>query len=447
MREPPRHVIDQAVVRVARADYPQWVALLHASGCCIQPVRLAGRTQTVNTATGEIEHAYTSAGEPDRVLLKSCGTRRATRCPACAAPYQGDARALIIAGLAGGKGVPASIAEHPTVFATFTAPSFGPVHQATGVCHPRTRCGCAQQTLIGCGRHHPAGDPAIGTPLCPRCYDHAATIIFNACATTLWARTCNTIRRALAAALGLTVSGFARRQRLSFVKVVEYQARGVVHLHALLRADALEGDRLVDTALLADAVRTAGLRAHAPNPLRPERPVTWGAQLDVEIVDAARRRAAAGYLAKYATKSSDANGALDRRLHHADTSRLQLPEHLRQLVTTAWQLGERPDLAHLNLRHWAHTLGYRGHWLTKSRDWSTTFGALRTARHDWQQQQHRPADDTDMRVDIGDWTYTGSGHRSDGDQWLAASAAEARRLNRRTAWEEHSTTQPVPEEA
>jgi Replication initiator protein, pSAM2 len=33
-----------------------------------------------------------------------------------------------VSGLRGGKGVPQTVAEHPLVFATFTAPSFGPVH-------------------------------------------------------------------------------------------------------------------------------------------------------------------------------------------------------------------------------------------------------------------------------------------------------------------------------
>jgi hypothetical protein len=35
---------------------------------------------------------------------------------------------LIRAGLSGGKGVPESVAAHPCVFTTLTAPSFGPVH-------------------------------------------------------------------------------------------------------------------------------------------------------------------------------------------------------------------------------------------------------------------------------------------------------------------------------
>jgi hypothetical protein len=56
------------------------------------------------------------------------GDRRASVCPPCAETYRADTYQLIRAGLAGGKGMPESLAAHPCVFATFTAPSLGPVH-------------------------------------------------------------------------------------------------------------------------------------------------------------------------------------------------------------------------------------------------------------------------------------------------------------------------------
>ena len=62
------------------------------------------------------------------MLLKACGTRRESRCPSYAAVYRADAYQLLAAGLRGGKGVPESVAGHPRLFVTFTAPSFGPVH-------------------------------------------------------------------------------------------------------------------------------------------------------------------------------------------------------------------------------------------------------------------------------------------------------------------------------
>ena len=62
------------------------------------------------------------------MIYLPCGDRRASVCPPCAETYRADTYQLIRAGLAGGKGVPESVAVHPCVFATFTAPSFGPVH-------------------------------------------------------------------------------------------------------------------------------------------------------------------------------------------------------------------------------------------------------------------------------------------------------------------------------
>jgi hypothetical protein len=47
------------------------------------------------------------------------------------------------------------------------------------------------------------------------------------------------------------------------------------------------------------------------------------------------------------------------------------------MIETAWQLGGLPQYEGLNLRRWAHMLGFRGHFLTKSRAYSTTFTVIR----------------------------------------------------------------------
>ena len=57
------------------------------------------------------------------------------------------------------------------------------------------------------------------------------------------------------------------------------------------------------------------------------------------------------------------------------------------MIRTAWNLGARPDLEDLRLRAWAHMLGFRGHFSTKTRRYSTTLGALRDARADWRRAQ------------------------------------------------------------
>lgn len=106
----------------------------------------------------------------------------------------------------------------------------------------------------------------------------------------------------------------------------------------------------------------------------------WGRQLDVRAIGASATmtpQAVGAYVAKYATKSSDdlgcgELGALDAR---ADADR-----HLVMLVRAAQRLGEQLELSRMRLPECAHALGFKGHWSTKSRRYSTTFTQLRHAR-------------------------------------------------------------------
>ena len=130
-------------------------------------------------------------------LHVACGNRREALCPACSVVYKRDARQLVRAGLAGGKGVPESVAAHPCVFATLTAPSFGPVHsrrERSGKvlpCRPRrdrNQRVCPHGRDISCPLRHAEDDPRLGRPMCPDCYDYRAAVLFNAVAGKLWQR-------------------------------------------------------------------------------------------------------------------------------------------------------------------------------------------------------------------------------------------------------------------
>src|SRR6185295_19046133 len=113
------------------------------------------------------------------------------------------------------------------------------------------------------------------------------------------------------------------------------------------------------------------------------RPVAQAAarQLEDAEVGEMTDAALAAYIAKYATKGTGAHEGADRPIRDiAHVAHLRLPDHHRCMITTAWELGSRPDYAGLQLRRWAHMLGFRGHFLTKSRRYSTTFGAIRTER-------------------------------------------------------------------
>src|SRR5690242_5461698 len=152
---------------------PALARQLSGLGGCANPVRLDGhRTEHhVDRTTGEIGpvlHHLESTELPAGHLLVRCNNRRATRCAACAETYRRDTYQLITAGLRGGKGTPDTVATHPRVFATFTAPSFGPVHNrpTAGRCR--------------CGTQHPADADELGTPLAPETYDYEAAVLWNA---------------------------------------------------------------------------------------------------------------------------------------------------------------------------------------------------------------------------------------------------------------------------
>jgi hypothetical protein len=313
----------------------------------------------------------------------------------------------------------------------------------------------------------------LGEPLCPSCYDAPAQVLWNALAPELWRRTTIALQRALARLFGLQEGELRRLVRVSYAKVAEFQRRGAIHFHAVLRLDAATACRCPDCLLpppepfaadlLEDALKAAVPAVTVPCPPiddGPERYARWGTQLDVHNITHAdgdqvgelSAEQVAGYIAKYATKATESFGSgLDRRLTGDDVEHLdELPVHVAELVRTAWDLGSRPELEGLRLRKWAHMLGFGGHWSTKSRRYSTTFTVLRRARVGFAKRRRakdgmpldawgRPEDDQ-AAVVIASWVYVGAGYETEGERWLALSAAARAREQRRIAREELTTT-------
>src|SRR6266567_3282015 len=163
--------------------------------------------------------------------------------------YKGDTWQVLIAGLRGGHGIPADVSSHPAVFVTLTAPSFGPVHrgarkpgQQPPRCRPRRdRPVCEHGQPMSCGRRHRDGDPLTGQPLCGECFDYHGAVLFNASVPALWAAFARALPSALARELGITRKVLRQHLRLSFGKVIEYQRRGLIHVHAVIRADGPDG--------------------------------------------------------------------------------------------------------------------------------------------------------------------------------------------------------------
>lgn len=262
----------------------------------------------------------------------------------------------------------------------------------------------------------------------------------------LWRRFSIYLRREVAKRAGLTQRAFRDHARLSFAKVAEYQKRGAVHFHAVIRIDGPDGGDTpppgwATAELLTDAIRaattTATTRAQVAGPVIDGRAHTFafGDQLDVRPIRGAdfdgeaelTDRAVAAYIAKYATKGAEtATGALDRPIRLiAEIAHLDITDHAGRLIRTAWALGARKDLEHLRLRAWAHMLGFRGHFSTKSRRYSTTLGALRDARAAWRRAQAAAELEQDeTTLVLAHWAYAGTG-LTPAEEWLTATFTPA----------------------
>src|ERR1700736_3298732 len=157
--------------------FDRWRAMAAATGGCREPIHLFGQSRMIRASTGEVLSSYNSEEEPGGRLLVACGNRRRTRCPSCSETYRADTYQLIRAGLAGGKNIPETISGHPKVFATFTAPSFGPVHHhvTDGDGRPQR---CPPHGQPQCRRRHDVDDPAVGQPLEPASYDYTGAVIW-----------------------------------------------------------------------------------------------------------------------------------------------------------------------------------------------------------------------------------------------------------------------------
>jgi hypothetical protein len=294
----------------------------------------------------------------------------------------------------------------------------------------------------------------LGHPICPDCFDYEQSVLWNATCPELWRRTTIYVRRELARLCDTNVKELDESVRISFAKVAEFQRRGVVHLHAILRVDPRNDQgtvpHVINASLLTSAIRAAAAKVTAPLPVgfsgTSLASARWGRQLDVRVINArevdgadadsseSRRssRAVANYVAKYATKSTDDLGALDRRLTSLDDlDARNVSAHLARLVTTAWRLG---GLAHLSkLRTWAHSLGFGGHWLTKSRRYSVTFKFLRAERQAWQVQRQHGTAPNEQSISVGVWKWIGSGWRDKGDAWLASQGQREKMQSRTEA--------------
>lgn len=351
---------------------------------------------------------------------------------------------------------------------------------------------------------------------------------------------------------GMTQVALRQEVRPAYVKVAEYQRRGLVHLEVLARLGRAMPEYRAeeirppatrfDVELLERAIREAVADVSAPVPAElGHGRVHWGNQVDVRrLSTGAERGEIAGYLAKYATKGTEQAGGLLHRIAADQVDDVQVREHVRTFLRTAFELdatvakrrtsrtrdgmpapdvetdcnpaalairlrramgtneclpvrphesdaqlgrvvqviddapardGTTPtveldsrvgvhlaDVASIGpgtrrvgrrdrrdprLAACAHAFGYRGHCLTKSRRYSTTFKQLRADREAWVHEQllARSKDATQRALAeaverTACFEVVGVGHVTAGDAHLAASAAARARERRRVGREE-----------
>lgn len=291
-------LVGELAATLAAPEYGGWARRVERIGGCANPVHLSGSTRVTGSSGGLVEE-FGSRGAPGGVVLVPCGDRRAGVCPACARTYWGDIYHLVRAGLSGGKGVPETVSGHPRLFVTLTAPGFGAVHTTRAAadgravpCRPRRTPVCGHGRVTSCLAVHERADPVVGAPLCSDCYDYPGAVVWQASLGVLWRRVTTYVPRRLASLTGRTRKDVHQTVRVSYVKMVEFQRRGLVHVHAVIRADGIPphgGDEVcpapdwVTPAVLGEAVRAAAadVRVGVDGGAAGSWVLGWGAKVDV----------------------------------------------------------------------------------------------------------------------------------------------------------------------
>jgi hypothetical protein len=365
---------------------------------CEHPIRLWGYGH--NLETGERK------GEAKFVR---CKTRRRSKCLACSELYERDAYTVAASGWR---------EQTPFAWITLTAPGrevFGCQHHTwagrdgSRRCTPRRKCpGCGTE-VAACRRFHKSGDPLIGVPVC-ECFDYEEAAAFNASVPALWTETLNALNAAFPqpAERHKVRSGEHRGEvvmrppRLAFIKVAEWQRRGLIHIHALVRG-------IDDADKLAEVVSAVSANGHS-----------WGENSRVEVISPTneeKARTKFSYLVKYSTKT-----VAD---HQVERSPLLLA-HLERIRAAASPDCSCSDEQRADGEHWtvcrrararSEGLGFGGHVLTKSQTWGESFLSIRLARRRWAFNNHSG--------DAWEWVWQLDGQ---GYEWETNDQAEAAAL-------------------
>lgn len=342
---------------------------------CEHPITL---TMTrADTRTGELTaHEY----------LKPCGSRLAEKCSHCSEVYRRDAISVLRSGLKTDEN-----ATVPFTFITFTAPgasAFGPTHQRVVMTGKK---GKSHVRPCGCRHVHAEDDALIGTPLDPDTYRYDLAADFNAHASRLFSVTMQRLGRVIG-------------RKLVYTRVAEFQTRGLIHYHVIVKGIVTERSVQtvvrggIDLRIIEDnksrGPGTGLRRRNARVKAAHHGAWSWGTQVDVQHVLPGGKFGVGAYLVKllgYAVKGTDtsANGPCEHRskmqkaalrtcrchagLNCARGSRLKPDRKSFYQSAPSEKFCRRHQLAY---NGW----GFRGHVLAFSRAWGMTFKEVRNRR-------------------------------------------------------------------
>ena len=345
-------------------------------GACSNPVTL--RRTVTDSRTG---NSY-STEHPKR-----CGTRIESRCPSCSALYKGDAFQVIRSGIIDAT---TNLPKLVTMV-TLTAPG----SDRFGKTHVRHLTKNKKVQRCSCRSYHNENDPLLGTPIDPETYDYEGAAAFNANTSRLFAVTMQKLGRLLG-------------RKLQVVRVIEFQARGLVHVHALVLGP-------VPPRILELVVR-GGKNLVTGRPIYPAMSGgwTWGTQCKADVIQGETPGKAIAYLVKvvkYALK--DTGRGECRNFNHGDrmtdaastgfccglslyecrqgsrhavVEREIVDENTGEIATVKVPVsyrGKRTSRTCRRHRRAENGWGFRGHILAKSRNWGCTFGEVRARRNNW----------------------------------------------------------------
>ncbi|WP_297591184.1 replication initiator [uncultured Mobiluncus sp.] len=151
----------------------------------------------------------------------NCNSRFCDICPRCALLYRKDWLIICKSGCVPWDDIPQeTIKKYTFYFLTLTAPSFGEIHFV-----PNTDSG---SKVCACGKTHTEEDLHLkGVPVDPSTYDYEGQVAWNYAAAQLWRNTYRALRNSF--------------ETLDFFRVWEWQSRGALHVHVILRIEASEG--------------------------------------------------------------------------------------------------------------------------------------------------------------------------------------------------------------